>query len=123
MIGPCLQGRARGGAAPQMATISFGNIQRGLNPDGSDDGSGTVSTSVGEADIITQQVAISHRDYHEERRSNRKVNRACLNCIAIISTVFDATARPSGLLGRVSFEHHIRHQTKSPTHHNRYTLQ
>jgi hypothetical protein len=106
-----------------MATISFGNIQQGLNPDGSDDGSGTVSTSVGEADIITQQVAISHRDYHEERRSNRKVNRACLNCIAIISTVFDATARPSGLLGRVSFEHHIRHQTKSPTHHNRYTLQ
>ena len=32
----------------------------------------------------------------KERRRNRKVNRACLICLAIISTVFDATARPSG---------------------------
>jgi hypothetical protein len=32
----------------------------------------------------------------KERRRNRKVNRACLNCIAIISPVFDARARPSG---------------------------
>jgi hypothetical protein len=53
-----------------MATMSFGNIQRGLNPDGSDDGSGTVSTSVGEADIITQQVAISHRDILSRRRGD-----------------------------------------------------